>query len=160
MRRHAAPSISAIGPTAPRMPALLTTQSSRPKRSTAASMAPATSSSTETSPWTYTAPVAQPVGDGATGVVLDVDEDAAGAFLDEPLARSPPDPAGRAGDDGDLSVEASGHCFLSVLVATTDALEVGEPGLLARAQADEVLRPVVVELERRCRPRRRSASGG
>ena len=51
--------------------------------------------------------VAEPVGHVSTGVVLDVDEHAAGALLDEPLGDRRADPARRAGDDGDLAVQPS-----------------------------------------------------
>ena len=49
--------------------------------------------------------ITQPAGHLATGVVLDVDEHATRALLDESFGDGRADPARRAGDDGDLTVE-------------------------------------------------------
>ena len=141
MRRQASPSISAIGPTAPRIPALFTTQSRRPKCSTAASTAAATSSSTETSTWHERRRVAEQRRRFPPGVVLDVDEHAAGALLDEPLGDGGADAARRAGDDGDLAVQSLPHGSSSFghagacRLADDHALEVGEADLVARCAA-------------------------
>ncbi len=102
--------VSAIGPAAPTMPALLTMTSSRPNTDTARSIAAATCDLDGHVGAQEPGRGAVAVGERRAGLVLEVCHDHDGALLDEPVDDGRTDAAGPAGDHRDLAVQSSHRC--------------------------------------------------